>query len=91
MVVVHGNQIDKLPATYKRYLANYIRKAYKLTGTRVRMNSVSLKSIQQKKQQKQKKKPLIENFSHVFTYWPWPGWDRGWVDLTPGIQRGFFL
>ena len=31
-IVVHGNQTDKLPASYKRYLANRFREAFKLTG-----------------------------------------------------------
>ena len=56
MVVVHGNQIDKLPATYKRYLANYIRKAYKLTGTRVRMEFRQSENPFNKKSNKNKRK-----------------------------------
>jgi GTPase len=31
-IVVHGNQTDKLPAAYKRYLANRFREAFKLIG-----------------------------------------------------------
>ncbi|MEQ1438570.1 ribosome biogenesis GTPase Der [Fontimonas sp. SYSU GA230001] len=31
-IVVHGNQTDKLPLAYKRYLANRFREAFKLTG-----------------------------------------------------------
>lgn len=31
-VVVHGNQTDKLPASYKRYLTNQFRAAFKLKG-----------------------------------------------------------
>jgi GTPase len=31
-IVVHGNQTDKLPASYKRYLANRFREAFKLVG-----------------------------------------------------------
>ncbi len=31
-IVVHGNQTDKLPAAYKRYLANRFRAAFKLVG-----------------------------------------------------------
>ena len=31
-VVIHGNQTDKLPARYKRYLANRFREAFKLKG-----------------------------------------------------------
>ncbi len=31
-VVIHGNQTDKLPASYKRYLANRFRDVFKLKG-----------------------------------------------------------
>ncbi|QHS11445.1 ribosome biogenesis GTPase Der [Sinimarinibacterium sp. NLF-5-8] len=31
-IVVHGNQTDKLPEAYKRYLANRFRAAFKLVG-----------------------------------------------------------
>jgi GTP-binding protein len=31
-IVVHGNQTDKLPASYKRYLSNQFREAFKLVG-----------------------------------------------------------
>ena len=31
-IVVHGNQTEKLPAAYKRYLANRFRDAFKLVG-----------------------------------------------------------
>ncbi|HHH44709.1 MAG TPA: ribosome biogenesis GTPase Der [Gammaproteobacteria bacterium] len=37
VIVVHGNQTNRLPHTYKRYLANFFRKALRLTGTPVRM------------------------------------------------------
>ena len=36
-VILHGNQLDKLPQTYKRYLASCIEDAYDLVGTRVRL------------------------------------------------------
>ena len=29
IIVVHGNQMDKLPDSYKRYLSNYYRKSLK--------------------------------------------------------------
>ncbi len=31
-IIVHGNQTEKLPAAYKRYLANRFREAFRLTG-----------------------------------------------------------
>ena len=36
-VIVHGNQTDKLPEAYKRYLMNYFRQTLKLKGTQVRV------------------------------------------------------
>ncbi len=41
VIVIHGNQTQRLPAAYKRYLANTFRKAFRLDGTPVR---VELKS-----------------------------------------------
>jgi GTP-binding protein len=35
--VIHGNQTDKLPEAYRRYLINRFRKAFKLKGTPVRL------------------------------------------------------
>jgi GTP-binding protein len=32
-IVVHGNQTEKLPSSYKRYLANFFQKALNLVGT----------------------------------------------------------
>jgi GTPase len=34
-IIVHGNQTDRVPASYKRYLSNQMRKQLKLTGTPV--------------------------------------------------------
>ena len=36
-VIIHGNQLDKLPKTYHRYLSNTFEKAYKMVGTKVRL------------------------------------------------------
>lgn len=35
--VIHGNQIGRIPAAYKRYLENYFRKTLKLVGTPIRL------------------------------------------------------
>jgi GTP-binding protein len=35
--VIHGNQTNKLPDAYKRYLMNYLREKLDLTGTPVRL------------------------------------------------------
>lgn len=37
VVVIHGNQTDKLPGAYKRFLMNFFRERLKLTGTPVRI------------------------------------------------------
>lgn len=37
VIVIHGNQTEKLPEAYRRYLINRFRKAFKLQGTPVRL------------------------------------------------------
>ena len=37
VIVIHGNQTERLPEAYRRYLVNRFRKAFKLKGTPVRM------------------------------------------------------
>ena len=37
IIVVHGNQMDKLPDSYKRYLSNYYRKSLKIIGSPIRI------------------------------------------------------
>jgi GTP-binding protein len=37
VIVIHGNQTDKLPDAYRRYLINRFRKAFRLKGTPVRL------------------------------------------------------
>lgn len=37
IIVVHGKQTDALPGSYKRYLMQYFRKAFKLVGTPVKV------------------------------------------------------
>jgi GTP-binding protein len=34
---IHGNQIGRIPASYKRYLENYFRKTLKLVGTPIQL------------------------------------------------------
>ena len=41
VIVIHGNQTERVPEAYRRYLINRFRKAFKLRGTPVRL---SLKS-----------------------------------------------
>lgn len=37
LVIIHGNQTDKVPPAYERYLINYFHKTLKLTGTQVKI------------------------------------------------------
>lgn len=37
LIVIHGNQTARIPATYQRYLENYFRKALKLSGSPLRL------------------------------------------------------
>ncbi|AZQ11226.1 ribosome biogenesis GTPase Der [Shewanella khirikhana] len=37
IVVVHGNQVSKLPDSYKRYMMNYYRRSLKVVGTPIQL------------------------------------------------------
>ncbi len=37
LVVIHGNQTDKVPPAYERYLINYFHRTLKLKGTQVKL------------------------------------------------------
>jgi len=37
-VIIHGNQLDKLPHTYERYLSNTFEKAFDMLGTKVKLS-----------------------------------------------------
>ncbi|WP_440906314.1 ribosome biogenesis GTPase Der [Catenovulum sp. SX2] len=37
IIVIHGNQVDDLPDSYKRYLMNYYRKSLDMMGTPIRI------------------------------------------------------
>ena len=37
LIVIHGNQVDKVPAGYRRYLENIFRKIFKLEGTPIQI------------------------------------------------------
>ena len=32
-IIIHGNALDRVPASYQRYLEGYFRKAFELVGT----------------------------------------------------------
>jgi GTP-binding protein len=37
IIVIHGNQVNQLPGSYKRYLMNYYRKSLEMMGTPIRI------------------------------------------------------
>lgn len=37
IVVIHGNQMERLPDSYKRYLSNYYRRSLKIIGSPIRI------------------------------------------------------
>jgi len=37
IVVIHGNQVSKLPDSYKRYMMNYFRRSLKVVGTPIQL------------------------------------------------------
>lgn len=37
IIVIHGNQVEKLTDSYKRYLSNYFRKSLKIIGSPIRI------------------------------------------------------
>ena len=37
VIVIHGNQTERVPESYRRYLVNHFRKIFKLRGTPVRL------------------------------------------------------
>jgi GTP-binding protein len=44
VIVLHGNQTGRLPDSYRRYLINYFRKAFKLSGTPLRLELVAARN-----------------------------------------------
>jgi len=41
VIVIHGNQTNRLPDSYRRYLVNYFRSAFHLVGTPLRLQLVN--------------------------------------------------
>jgi GTPase len=41
VIVIHGNQTDRLPDSYRRYLVNFFRSAFRLVGTPLRLQLVN--------------------------------------------------
>jgi GTP-binding protein len=67
VIVIHGNQTDKVPEAYRRYLINRFRKVFKLKGTPVRLAFKTGKNPYQGKRnkltprQEQKRKRLMRH------------------------------
>jgi GTP-binding protein len=67
VIVIHGNQTDKVPEAYRRYLINRFRKVFKLKGTPVRLAFKTSKNPYKGKRnkltprQEQKRKRLMRH------------------------------
>jgi GTP-binding protein len=67
VIVIHGNQTEKLPEAYRRYLINRFRKVFKLKGTPVRLalktsdNPYKGKRNKLTPRQEQKRKRLMKH------------------------------
>jgi GTP-binding protein len=48
-IILHGNQVDKIPQTYKRYLAGVFENGFELLGTRVKLTFRSSRNPYSKK------------------------------------------
>ncbi|MDA0149141.1 ribosome biogenesis GTPase Der [Vibrio sp. LaRot3] len=65
IVVIHGNQVNELPDSYKRYLMNYYRKSLEIMGTPIRIqfqnseNPFEGKSNKMTMSQERKRKRLM--------------------------------
>lgn len=54
-VIIHGNQLDKLPQTYHRYLSHTFEKAFDLVGTRVKISFKNSENPYEKRKNKDQK------------------------------------
>ncbi|WED21338.1 ribosome biogenesis GTPase Der [Vibrio sp. JC009] len=65
IVVIHGNQVNELPDSYKRYLMNYYRRSLEIMGTPIRIQFQSSENPYENKggkltlSQERKKKRLM--------------------------------
>ena len=66
-IIIHGNQVESLPETYRRYLAHIFQDRLKLKGTPVRIELKSSENPYRHKpnppttRQQQKKKRLMRH------------------------------
>jgi GTP-binding protein len=58
VIVVHGNQTEKLPLTYRRYLMNYFIETLQLKGTAIRFEFVTGENPYQGKRNKLTKRQI---------------------------------
>ncbi|MFT5573275.1 MAG: GTP-binding protein [Cryomorphaceae bacterium] len=59
-VIVHGNQLDKLPLTYQRYISNTFEKAYNMLGTKVRLSFKTSENPYQPPERSRKSKDKVK-------------------------------
>ncbi|MGF1738311.1 ribosome biogenesis GTPase Der [Photobacterium satsumensis] len=52
IIVIHGNQVNELPGSYKRYLMNYYRKSLEMMGTPIRIQFQNSENPFETKKQK---------------------------------------
>jgi len=60
VIVIHGNQTAKLPASYKRYLENFFRKEFELFGTPLKLEFKSPANPYQDKKNKLSKRQIMK-------------------------------
>lgn len=53
-IIIHGNQLEKLPKTYQRYLSNTFEKAFNLIGTKVQLSFKTSENPYKKKAEARK-------------------------------------
>jgi GTP-binding protein len=68
LIIIHGNQVDKVPDDYRRYLENVFRKVFKMAGTPIRIefksgeNPFAEKAIKPSEREAVRNKRLVETF-----------------------------
>jgi GTP-binding protein len=62
VIVIHGNALDKLPDSYRRYLEHTFREVFKLQGTplRIQFNVSENPFADRKKPEQNRRKPKVE-------------------------------
>ncbi len=68
LIIIHGNQVDKVPDDYRRYLENVFRKVFKMSGTPVRIefksgeNPFAEKEIKPSEREAARNRRLVQAF-----------------------------